>query len=84
MPTFQVANVTATTGTNGGIDHTFGNPIDNVIASGNEPNTGAPTIGAVNAAVTGEASVHVRCFGLDGSPIANQQVTVTILGISGS
>jgi hypothetical protein len=84
MTSFQAAEVTATTGSDGGFDYTFGAAIDHVIASATQPQSGTPTLMAVNAAQNGTAKVHVRCFNPSGSAIVDQQVTVTLLGITGS
>lgn len=78
----QYVEVTATTDSNGGFDVTFTNHIDAVVAGGNAPQTGSPTLTGVNAQVTGDKTAHVRCFNLAGSALTSHQVTVTLIGLS--
>lgn len=90
MPTFQFAEVTATTDPNGYFTFDFDAPIDAVIVGPNGPQSGADAgIVSATALKTGTTTVKVRAWNTTQGPdqwsvrAANsKQVTVTLLGLS--
>jgi hypothetical protein len=93
MATFQANQVTATTDGKGEFTHSFGSDIDNVMATVNGPQEAGQgkAVVACTATQTGARQVTVRCWRATGSPdagsveaAASEQVTVMLLGITGS
>lgn len=83
MTTFQMDEVTATTDAGGVLTHTFAGALDKIAASCNEPFSGSPTIMSAIAHQSGDRQVTVKVLKQDGSPLANHQVTVTLLAGNG-
>jgi hypothetical protein len=79
----QYAEVTITTDSNGYFTYSFTNDIDAAMAT---PNSNQGSFIGANVQVTGAKSVKVRCWGSASGwtvqPMASQQVTVTLLGLS--
>ena len=82
MPTFQSVDVTDSTDDHGQFTFQFDNTFDRVLATGSSP--GPPTITAVTTDQTGPKEVTVKCFKQDGSALANHQVTVSLVAVSGA
>jgi hypothetical protein len=85
MPTFQAADVTDTTDANGYLTYTFPNDVDRVMVT---PASNQGSFLGASAVMTGAKTVQVRCWkensGNTVGPFTSAQVTVNLLGVTGT
>lgn len=85
MATFQAVDVTDTTDSNGYLTYTFANNVDRVMAT---PASNQGSFCGISAEMTGAKTVSVRCWQEGASftikPFASSQVTVNLLGVTGT
>jgi hypothetical protein len=85
MATFQAVDVTVTTDSDGYFSYTFGGNVDRVMAT---PASNQGSFLGVSAVMTGAKTVKVRCWkentGNTVGPFVSSQVTVNLLGVTGT